>query len=61
MTIKLADGTFKTLYNILSDVHVILGTFIYNIDLVAMDINEDDIYPIIFVGRFVNTTCAKID
>lgn len=61
MPIKLAGGTFRKPSSILSDVHVILGTFIYPVDFVVMEISEDDLCPIIFGRPFLNTTGARID
>lgn len=40
MTIKLAHGTFRTPCGVLPDVHVILGTSVYPIDLIVMDISK---------------------
>lgn len=61
MTIKLVDGTFRKPCGILSDVHVILVTFIYPVDLVVMEISKDDHCPIIFVRTFLNTAGVRID
>lgn len=61
MTIKLADATFRKPYSILHNVRVILGTFIYPIDLVVLEISDDDFCPIILGRPFLNTPGAKID
>ena len=59
--IKMADGTPKRPYGMVSDIYVILGTFTYQVDFVVMEIPEDDFCPIIFGRPFVKTVGASID
>ena len=59
MEIKLADGTLRRPNWMVPDIYVILGSFIYRVDFVVMEIPEDDFSPIIFGRPFLNTTGAS--
>lgn len=61
MTIRLANRTFKMPYGVLHNVHILIGSFIYPIDLVVMDMPQDSFCPIIFGRSFLNTAHANID
>ena len=58
--IKLADKIDREPFDILIIVNVILGFFIYQIDIFVLGMYEDD-RPIVSWTTFLNAACAEIN
>ncbi|GJX49404.1 DNA-directed DNA polymerase [Tanacetum coccineum] len=61
LTIELADRIIKQPWGIVENVLVRIGTFIFPIDFMILDIPEDDDVPLILGRPFLSTAYVKID
>lgn len=61
MSIQLADRSVKYPLGICENVLVKVGKFKFLVDFVILDMEEDDLVPIILGRSFLATTCAVID
>ncbi|GJZ00131.1 DNA/RNA polymerases superfamily protein [Tanacetum coccineum] len=61
LTIELADRTIKQPRGIAENVLVRIGTFIFLVDFIILDIPEDDDVPLILGRPFLSTAHSKID
>nr|GEY40131.1 hypothetical protein [Tanacetum cinerariifolium] len=61
LTIELADRTIKQPRDIIKNVIVRIGKFVFPIDFIILDIPEDDDVPLILGRPFLSTTHSKID
>ncbi|XP_076921175.1 uncharacterized protein LOC143582519 [Bidens hawaiensis] len=61
MSIQLADRSVKYLRGIVENMLVRIGKFIFPVDFVILDMNEDDSVPLILGRPFLATVQALID
>ncbi|KHN34553.1 hypothetical protein glysoja_044932, partial [Glycine soja] len=61
MVLQLADRTIKHHYGIIEDVLVKVDKFLFPVDFVVMDMDEDNEVPLIFGRPFMKTSKIMID
>ena len=61
MTLKMADRTMAQLEGVLEDVLIKVGKFIFPMDFVVMDMEEDTQVPLLLRRPFLATGAALID
>ncbi|GJY36810.1 putative reverse transcriptase domain-containing protein [Tanacetum coccineum] len=61
LTVELADRTVKYLKGIVENVLIGIGTFVFLVDFIILDIPEDIKVPLILRRPFLSTAHAKID
>ncbi|XP_061358168.1 uncharacterized protein LOC133302418 [Gastrolobium bilobum] len=61
MIMQLADRSTKQAYGVIEDILVMVDKFIFPMDFVILDIEEDAIVPMIFGRPFLATSGALID
>jgi len=61
MALQLADRTIKHPYGIIEDVFVKVDKFLFPIDFVVMDMDEDNEVPLILSRPFMKTAKVMID
>ena len=61
MTLQLADHSIKRPYGVVEDVLIKVGRFIFPVDFVILDFEEDRHCPLILGRPFLNTGRALID
>ena len=61
MTLQLADRSIKNPYGIVEDMIVMVDKFLFPVDFVVMDMEEDAEVPMILGRPFMKTTKIIID
>ena len=61
MTLQMGDKTLAQPEGILEDVLIIVGKFIFPVDFVVIDIEEDKQVPLLLGRPFLSTGAALID
>lgn len=61
MSLQLVDGSIKQLMGIIEDILVKVGSFIYLVDFVVLEMEEEPKYPLILGRPFLATTKAQIN
>ena len=61
MTLQMADKTLAHLEGILEDVMIKVGKFIFPVDFVVIDIEEDKQVPLLLGRPFLETEASLID
>src|ERR1044072_4857852 len=61
MTLQMADRSLVTHWGVVEDVLVKVGKFVFLVDFVILDFDEDEKIPLILGRPFLTTAKAKID